>query len=223
MTAAAFLTNIASEKGRLDLVALAPLHAAVAQGEFSKVRNLLKQDNYHVNKRPRHGLLQGLTPLFIAAEKNSLAVAEFLIKQGANVNARDEYGWTPLSSAVKENHIEMIDLLLEHNADVNVKSDGGYTPLHMTAISGHEKIVPQLLRYGAEVNAKTKNGWTPLHCAAYFGHQKIVEKLVAPGADVKPAKLDAKTYQKRTPLEIAHSRANTKTTSILEKYIKNKE
>lgn len=53
-----------------------------------------------------------------------------LVEQGADVNAKDEYGRTPLYVASEEGHIDVVKYLLEHGADVKVKDKNGGTSLN---------------------------------------------------------------------------------------------
>jgi ankyrin repeat protein len=64
-----------------------------------------------------------------------------LLKEGADVNAKDEFGWTPLHGAAILGHIEVVKLLLEHGADPNIKNNGGKTAIDFALEKGHSDIV----------------------------------------------------------------------------------
>ncbi|MBM3265676.1 MAG: ankyrin repeat domain-containing protein [candidate division Zixibacteria bacterium] len=53
----------------------------------------------------------GRTPLSVAAWCGHAQVAELLLDCGAEVDARDRYGWTPLREAEVSNRLFVADLL----------------------------------------------------------------------------------------------------------------
>ncbi|NQT38944.1 MAG: ankyrin repeat domain-containing protein [Planctomycetes bacterium] len=77
----------------------------------------------------------GATPLHLAVLFDRGEIAEFLIKQGANIEAKakDEYGGTPLHWAAALGRIEMAKRLIDAGANINSEDDHGFTPLDATA------------------------------------------------------------------------------------------
>jgi ankyrin repeat protein len=144
------------------------------------------------------------TPLSWATSGAHKEVAELLIAEGADVNAKDEHGGTPLHQAASWKKKEMVELLIAEGADVNAKSKYGRTALYVAAAGSptsrqiRKEIVEQLIAKSADVNAKDKAGSTPLHQAANDGHKEIVELLIANGADV-----NAKDFDGFAPLHYA--------------------
>ena len=51
------------------------------------------------------------------------------INFGADVKAKDNYGWTPLHLTCANNALELAKLLIERGADVEAKDNVGWTPL----------------------------------------------------------------------------------------------
>ncbi|WP_333023614.1 ankyrin repeat domain-containing protein, partial [Wolbachia endosymbiont of Pentidionis agamae] len=72
----------------------------------------------------------GLKLFHMAAKYNWKSVLEFLIKKGANVNAKDKKGNTALHLASKNGHEEVLNILLLNGAKTNVKNISNSTPLH---------------------------------------------------------------------------------------------
>lgn len=63
-------------------------------------------------------------------------MVEYLLQNGANVQARDDGGLIPLHNACSFGHAEVVNLLLQHGADPNARDNWNYTPLHEAAIKG---------------------------------------------------------------------------------------
>src|SRR5690606_18477299 len=47
---------------------------------------------------------------------------------GADVNAKNIYGFTPLHYAANETHFECVPMLLAHGANLNIKNNDEFTP-----------------------------------------------------------------------------------------------
>jgi hypothetical protein len=74
------------------------------------------------------------TPLHHAVEMGWVELAEALISQGADVNARDSDGWTPLHNVCwqcfRENsQIALADLLIKTGCEISPLDRGGTSPL----------------------------------------------------------------------------------------------
>ncbi|WP_250296754.1 ankyrin repeat domain-containing protein [Wolbachia endosymbiont of Oedothorax gibbosus] len=147
---------------------------------------------------------RGHNSLHEAVENDCKEVAQFLLKNGAYINAKAEAsGETPLHLAVKKGNVEVIELLIEKGANVNAGNKDENTPLHY---AGDIRIARLLVANGANVNAKNRSdppysmGSTPLHYAASAGDKDIAEFLIDNGADV-----NAQNAQGHTPLHKAAS------------------
>jgi ankyrin repeat protein len=102
----------------------------------------------------------GRTLLHWAAGANSLNAAQFLIKAGADLNARDKQGDTPLLYAVKRNHEGVVKLLLDAGADVNARDANGFTPVLWATLHGWTEGFELLRAHGADLNVRVKTGAT---------------------------------------------------------------
>ena len=69
--------------------------------------------------------MQGLSALHCAVISNVPDIAEYLIKKGADINARDNFGNPPLMRAGL--NVNMIKMLLDHGADCTLENNSGAT------------------------------------------------------------------------------------------------
>ena len=88
-----------------------------------------------------------------------------LLKQGAEVDARDQFKITLLKEAVDQRHIAAIRLLLEHKADPNAKDNWSYTPLLSAVWSESTEIIKLLVKHQADINGKNTAGTSLLRRA----------------------------------------------------------
>ena len=165
----------------------------------------------------------GVTDLHRAGYLNLPALAQSLLDQGADIEAkatlhasisprytaaldkagegedvRDLADCTPLYGAALADAREAVEVLLQHKANVNAKDREGDTPLHNAAVVNASETAEVLLQHGAKINAKTEDGRTPLYNAAVVNASETAEVLLQHGA-----KINAKTEDGRTPLHIA--------------------
>jgi ankyrin repeat protein len=124
----------------------------------------------------------GLTgKLHSKSSKDKADTVYLLIRQGADVTARDDTHSTPLHLASSKSSAETVDLLIHYGSDVNAKDANQSTPLHLAA-SSHlalkGTIVRLLLRHGANVDAKDSEGRTPLDIASSEGFSWIAKLLL---------------------------------------------
>jgi ankyrin repeat protein len=107
---------------------------------------------------------RGSQALHGACYWGQVAVAEFLLRHGADPNAatRDGFlGIRPLGCAVATPNVpnpsdseavvlELVRLLLDRGAEVNGRRRDGLTALHGAAYRGHKKVIACLLEHGAD-------------------------------------------------------------------------
>ena len=72
--------------------------------------------------------------MLIAVLADQKEVAELLLENGVDINARaeDEHGGTPLHWAAEIGRKQLAELLVEAGADANAADNNGYTPLDAT-------------------------------------------------------------------------------------------
>lgn len=93
----------------------AALLESAKKGNLARVQRLLTSEN--INCRDTQG--RNSTPLHLAAGYNNFEVAEYLLEQGADVNAQDKGGLIALHNASSYGHLEIAALLIKYNTQIN--------------------------------------------------------------------------------------------------------
>jgi len=127
----------------------------------------------------------GTTPLHWAVYNGDAEQVRSLIKSGADVNARNDYGSTPLTEAAETGNVDIIGQLLKAGADPQSSNDDGQTALMILARTSNTAAADLLLKHRAKVNAAEKwRGQTALMWAAAEQQPDMVKLLIRHGADV---------------------------------------
>ena len=186
----------------------ADIHEAAKKGSLEKVKAFLANGE-KVDVKDKYGM----TPLYHAAAKGHKDVCEFLISQGADVNAGREIGFVPLTGALNsrtESGVEIFKLLVAQNADINIDI-GGYKLIHNAALSCHDESVRNIAEFliskGVDINVKGYQDKTPLHMVDCL---ELCELLLLKGADI-----EARDKDGQTPLWKACTNANLDISKLL--------
>jgi len=176
-----------------------PMSAAAEVGATAVLKELL--DAHADVESPN---TEGQTALMVVARTGRVDAAELLLKHGAKVDAREQWGGqTALMWAAAQSQPQMIRLLLAHGADVNARATardwqrrvtaegrpkdmthGGLTPLLYAAREGCLACVQELVRHKADLNRWDPDGITPLVMALLNIHWDVARYLIEAGADV---------------------------------------
>jgi ankyrin repeat protein len=116
--------------------------------------------------------------LYIATEKGIFKIVEYLVQQGADINARPEHltKTIPCSKkptdeknclyiAAEKGQYDLVKYLIENGAEINAKSEN-QTPLHIAYKKNHLHIFHYLILKGADIQAKDENNQTVLNIAS---------------------------------------------------------
>lgn len=157
------------------------IFAACLAGVNERIVDLLAADRGLVNSYSH----DGWTALHLAAFFGRPEIAEILLANGADVNARskNEMQNTPLHAAVAGKRSDIASVLLNHGAEVNVRQHGGWTPLHAAAQNGDIDLTRLLISLGADVNARADNNQTALDLALTKGDASVAQLLEQRGAN----------------------------------------
>ncbi|XP_028784604.1 serine/threonine-protein phosphatase 6 regulatory ankyrin repeat subunit B [Neltuma alba] len=175
-----------------------PLFRAAANGESRMVEMLVEMgaDPTITDDRGRSALhiasdeghkeivkiMEQGEEVLAAARHGDVKKLETLLKRGANVHYRDQYGLTALHAAAMKGHKEMVSMLTEAGLNLECEDEEGHAPLHMAVESGDPETIQVLVNKGVNVNSANKKGATPLYVARIFGYDAIADFLVSKGA-----------------------------------------
>lgn len=89
----------------------------------------------------------GSSPFLAAFNWKKLSIAEWFLKNGADVNFADEKGNTALFYAVKRKYkIEQVKMLLQFGADYNKENNEGTSPKKLAELNKQRKILTEIFR-----------------------------------------------------------------------------
>ena len=141
---------------------------AINSGDYEKVEEDLKtkkkgSDAQHAKsnktyKDKKDGVSHLTTPLLKAVDNGDEAIAELLIENGANVDAKAGYhGGNALHLSSKKGDKILTKLLMKKGTNHNDYDQDGYSPLIVAIDNGDVEMVILLLDLGADADLGCKN------------------------------------------------------------------
>jgi len=143
-------------------------------------------------------LMNRISPLSIALEKNRFEIVQLLIKKGAKINITSAYRpflaafmyadiaiinhllnfekidrFSDLFQAIplrKKNHIDAYEILFAQGANVNECGLNGEFPLDAAVSSQRSHLVPYLIARGADIHVKNRDGKSVFDHSIERGH-----------------------------------------------------
>ena len=151
------------------------LHIAAEDGHLRLCKVLL--ENYKLNLELIDDY--GCSVLLCAAKSGNLALVQYLIEKGGNVDIQDRNGMNILHIAANNGHLRLCKVLLENcNFDILIKSDDGWSALHCAAKAGHLELFHYLIEMGCNVYRGKRDGMNCLHIAASNGCFRLCKVLL---------------------------------------------
>ena len=153
-----------------------------------------------------------------AAWADDVARATTLVRQGADVNAKDETVQSAYLIATSEGHLELLRLALARGAAVDDKDSWNGTGLIRAAERGHALVVGELLQAGIDRDHVNRIGYQAVHEAVWLGRDTpayldTLRVLVAGGVELTRPSRD----EGLTPLQMARERGHTRLEGVLVK------
>ncbi|XP_065835605.1 putative ankyrin repeat protein RF_0381 isoform X2 [Oscarella lobularis] len=186
---------------------MTPLLIAVCCDDNVDLVDFLISKGCDVWKKDRDG--DGL--LHLAAWRNRLKVAEYLIAIGMNIEHRNNRDETPFLLACKYGNADFVDLLISKGCNRLAESTTGGA-LALAIIGRQFEMTQKLVKLGFDVNkpCEKADGYTSLHWAVSKEGNQIVNFLIEKGAN-----LEAKTKTGSTPIMIAVYNGNVDLLDLL--------
>ncbi|XP_075241022.1 transient receptor potential cation channel subfamily A member 1 homolog isoform X2 [Convolutriloba macropyga] len=177
-----------------------PLHLAAQNGEMEMLELVFNQAKEQTHKQGSDILNvqnKGFeTPLHKAASYNREKAIEFLLQNGANIDAVDEDGYTALLVAAYKGHEAVTEQLLNAKADASVVDSLGKNLLHMVAETESVPLAKKLLEKSDVkdlLSERDQVGNTPLHVAARNGTAEMLRVFYDKGGDITMKNEDEQT------------------------------
>lgn len=133
----------------------AALIAAVEQGNFKEVKNLIAQ-GADVNAN-----VDAKSALYMALFNGNYKIAKYLVSKGADVNFVFDNRETLLWIAASSNDVKKVNFLMKNGADVNKVTNLASTPIEAAvffcydcSLKNKEKTLKTMLKYGADIDMK---------------------------------------------------------------------
>uniref|UniRef100_A0A8C7R7D0 Ankyrin 2 n=1 Tax=Oncorhynchus mykiss TaxID=8022 RepID=A0A8C7R7D0_ONCMY len=166
--------HLASQEGHADMAALlmekgtqvnvptksglTPLHLA-AQEDKVAVGEILAKHGANLDQQTKVWLCLsytlGYTPLIVACHYGNAKMVNFLLQNGASVNAKTKNGYTPLHQAAQQGNTHIINLLLQNGAKPNNITANGNTALAIARRLGYISVVDTLKVVTEEIITST--------------------------------------------------------------------
>lgn len=177
-----------------------PLSRAVEEGHLDTAQRLLPLRQAGIDEP----LATGRTLLCVAIGSGKLAIAAWLVIQGASILQANKDGSTPWHIACGHGMTAARWLLNEARRQLGVQANGflngrdahGATALQRAAGANARDLVRFLLKQ-THIDVKTADheGWAPLHLAARNGaRDTLLELLAHPGIDLFQKGPEGKTF-----------------------------
>ncbi len=150
-----------------------------------------------------------------AAERNDPDAFDSLLRQGADVNARDAQQESAFLIAARNGHAAIVRRALAAGADLRALNRYGSTALMGPAYRGHLETVRVLLATPIDIHHVNNLGWTALLEAIVLGtdsaaHREIVRLLIERGSNV-----NARDGNGKSALHLAEQRGQAEVARML--------
>lgn len=132
---------------------------------------------------PRAEEVARYTGLHAAAHRGDSPQVKKLLNEGANLNARDDFGRTAVHIAAHARQRDALRALARAGANLELLENDRYDAVTIASVADDEETLRLLLSLGASAKLTTSRyDGTALIAAAHLGHDGVVGQLIAAGA-----------------------------------------
>lgn len=206
-----------------------PLHVSIKNGKEKLVLELLKYFPQQIilgrTKAPRRDINKkdsnGHTTLHLASKNNFFEVADFLVNNGAEIDALANNKRTSLSYAAEKGNIKIATILVNNDADVTIKDNSGFSPRDYSKQKNKFEVLALLNKKYNKMKKKEvfesykklpkeiekidpNTGDTLLHQAIDAEHQELISILLKR----KPKLVQKQNKKEETPLHTSIKKRN---------------
>lgn len=137
-----------------------------------------------------HAEAQLSEELLSAIHERNIQAVDSLLSKGADVNAKNRFGFTPL---MVTGDPEMAAHLIKKGATVDLETTNGLNALLIATTFGTKSMVAVLVEAGADINHVGQLGMTPIMRACNFSKFDSVMYLANKGANANIEQKDGNT------------------------------
>eukprot|EP01129_Flabellula_baltica_P003593 TRINITY_DN13348_c0_g1_i1.p1 TRINITY_DN13348_c0_g1~~TRINITY_DN13348_c0_g1_i1.p1 ORF type:complete len:1253 (-),score=225.09 TRINITY_DN13348_c0_g1_i1:25-3783(-) len=131
-----------------------PLFDAVRKGYVDVVETML-ENNVDVNwvERETQWSILGMSVL----KELDGSIIKKMIECGADLSAKNSYGYTPLHTAVSMENTSLVRILLDHGASPDEPNNNGYCPIHTALTLRNLNVINLLTEYQVDLEVPFPN------------------------------------------------------------------
>ena len=144
----------------------------IRANDLISLQNQVKANNEIINQKNK----DGFTLLILASYKGKSEIVDYLLQNGAEVNAVSDMG-SALMAAVVKNNFEIIEKLVRAGANLNLTDSAHCTALHLAVQFGNIDSVAFLLSHNADKTKLDSKGKTAFEYAVFSGNEEIINLL----------------------------------------------
>ena len=153
----------------------------------------------------KHKSVFRYTVLHFACSGGHAEIAELLLKNGADIEAKTKYDLTPLNIACDSNHADVVRFLIKNNANIETLDKDCRNIFHIACEKGNTDIIRYLLTLPESFALMQQNAYyigTPLAIACNGNHLDIVNLFVGKDANIEAPRKRSKIPNMTTFMQL---------------------